>query len=376
MDYVNLEKLDARVSRLGFGCMRFPTTPEGEIDEPRATAMLKAAYDAGVNYFDTAHFYHNKTSETFLGRALKMFPRESFYLATKLPVALLNTLEEAKEIYEGQFVKLDTPYIDFYLLHAMNGERWKMVQETGILDFLIEQQKTGRIRHLGFSFHDSYEVFETMLTAREWDFCQIQFNYMDVDTQAGMKGYELAKRLGVPLIVMEPVKGGSLATLNEDTAAMLKAARPDQSIASWAMRWVGSLDNCKIILSGMSTEEQVADNLATYSPLEPLTAEEQAVIERVREAIRSKVFVGCTACRYCMPCPFGVNIPRNFSMMNHHAMYNDLGRVRWTIKDMKEEERADNCRSCGKCEAACPQQLPIRQKLAEIAAFAGEHQLV
>lgn len=376
MDYVNIEKLDARVSRLGFGCMRFPTTPEGKIDEPRAAAMLKTAYDAGVNYFDTAYFYHNNTSEPFLGKALKMFPRESFYLATKLPVAIINSLDEAKEIYEGQFVKLDTDYFDFYLLHAMNGERWKFVQETGILDFLIEQKKLGRIRRLGFSFHDSYEVFEQMITARDWDFCQIQFNYMDVDTQAGMKGYELAKKLGVPVIVMEPVKGGSLATLSDDVAAMLKAARPDKSIASWAMRWVGSLDNCKIILSGMSDEEQVNDNLATFSPLEPLSEDEQALIAKVRETIRSKVFVGCTACRYCMPCPFGVDIPRNFGMMNQYAMYNNLGRVRGTINGMKEEERAANCRSCGKCETACPQQLPIRAKLAEIAAFARENQLV
>ena len=368
MQYTTLEKLGARPSRLGFGCMRFPTTPEGAIDEPRAAAMLDRAYQAGVNYFDTAYFYHNHQSEAFLGRALKRYPRESFYLATKLPMAVIDSLEKAKEIFEGQFVSLQTEYFDFYLLHAMNGARYDQTVELGILDYLLEQQKAGRIRHLGFSFHDNYEAFERILTSRDWDFCQIQFNYMDVNVQAGMKGYELATRMGVPLIVMEPVKGGSLATLSDEVTAPLRAARPDKSVASWAMRWVGSLENCRVILSGMSDEAQVEDNLATFDAFEPLSEREQEIVREVREAIRSRTFVGCTGCRYCMPCPFGVDIPRNFRMMNEHAMYtNDRQRMA-TWKDMEADERADNCRRCGKCEQACPQALPIREKLAEIAA--------
>ena len=367
MEYTTLEKLDERVSRLGFGCMRFPTTPDGAIDEPRAAAMLKTAYDAGVNYFDTAYFYHNRTAEAFLGRALKMFPRESFKLATKLPVSLIDSLEKAKEIYEGQFVSLDTPYFDFYLLHALDGERWDAVLRMGILDFLLEEQKKGRIRHLGFSFHDDYAAFERILTYRDWDFCQIQFNYMDVDVQAGMKGYELAKSRGVPVVVMEPVKGGSLATLSEEITAPFKAAHPDWSVASWAMRWVASLNNCRIILSGMSDEAQVADNLATFSGENRLSEADQQVIAQVREAIRARVFVGCTACKYCMPCPFGVDIPRNFRMMNQFAMYSNERNLQGSWKGMEEKERASACQKCGKCEKACPQHLPIREKLAEIA---------
>ena len=367
MEYTTLEKLDERVSRLGFGCMRFPTTPDGAIDEPRAAAMLKTAYDAGVNYFDTAYFYHNRTAEAFLGRALKMFPRESFKLATKLPVSLIDSLEKAKEIYEGQFVSLDTPYFDFYLLHALDGERWDAVLRMGILDFLLEEQKKGRIRHLGFSFHDDYAAFERILTYRDWDFCQIQFNYMDVDVQAGMKGYELAKSRGVPVVVMEPVKGGSLATLSEEITAPLKAAHPDWSVASWAMRWVASLNNCRIILSGMSDEAQVADNLATFSGENRLSEADQQVIVQVREAIRARVFVGCTACKYCMPCPFGVDITRNFRMMNQFAMYSNERNLQGSWKGMEEKERASACQRCGKCEKACPQHLPIREKLAEIA---------
>ncbi|MBP3656183.1 MAG: aldo/keto reductase [Clostridia bacterium] len=367
MQYTTLEKLGACVSRLGFGCMRFPTTPEGKIDEPRAAAMLDTAYKAGVNYYDTAFFYHDKTSEEFVGRAMKAYPRESFYFATKMPMSLIESYEQGVEIYESQFVKLQTEYIDFYLLHALNAKSFAKAKDLGLIDFLVEQQKQGRIRYLGFSFHDSYEVFEEIINYRDWDFCQIQFNYMDVDVQAGMKGYELCKAKNVPLVIMEPVKGGSLATLSEDIAAMFKAERPEKSVASWAMRWVGSLDNCRVILSGMSTEEQVADNLDTFAEFEPLSEREQQVVANVREAIRARVFVGCTACKYCMPCPFGVDIPRNFRAMNDYAMYNNEGSLKWAWNNMNEAA-ASACRQCGKCEQVCPQQIPIREKLAQITA--------
>ena len=368
MEYSNLEKLHARPSRLGFGCMRFPLTPEGAIDEPRAAAMLDTAYRAGVNYFDTAYFYHDHKSEAFVGRALKAYPRDSFYLATKLPLAVIHSLDEARQIFEGQLATMQVEYFDFYLLHALNADRWHFTLESGILDFLLEQQREGRIRHLGFSFHDGYEVFEEILTHRAWDFCQIQLNYMDTEVQAGMRGYALATRLGVPVIVMEPVKGGSLATLSDDLTAPLRQARPERSVASWALRWVASLENCRIILSGMSDEMQLADNLATFSPLEPLSQQEQQVVASVREQIRARTFVGCTACRYCMPCPFGVDIPGNFRMMNEYAQYSNTRSLRYHWQDMEPAERADACRACGKCEAACPQGLPIRAKLAEIAA--------
>ena len=186
MQYNELEKLGERVSRLGFGCMRFPTTPEGGIDEPRAEAMLDSAYRAGVNYFDTAYFYHQHTGEAFVGRMMRKYPRDSFKLATKMPMSIVTSLDQAKEIFEGQLAALQTEYVDFYLFHALNGERWEQAKAMGIVGYLEEQQRAGRIRHFGFSFHDSYEVFEKILTEREWDFCQIQFNYMDTEIQAGM----------------------------------------------------------------------------------------------------------------------------------------------------------------------------------------------
>lgn len=360
-------KLDATPSRLGFGCMRLPTTPEGEIDEPRAEAMLLRAYERGVNYFDTAYFYHNHKSEAFVGRVLEKLPRDSFYLATKLPLSVVGTLEDAKRIFEEQLQNLRVERFDFYLFHAINGKRWREIQENGILDFVLEQQKKGRVGYVGFSFHDDYAAFEEILTGRTWDFCQIQFNYMDVDEQAGMKGYELATRLGVPLIVMEPVKGGNLAALPEEAAKVLREARPDKSLASWAMRWVASLENCRVILSGMTTEEQVEDNLATFEDLEPLSEKEKETVDAVRGLVRARQFVGCTGCRYCMPCPFGVDIPDNFQMMNGYAMYGNEARLKSWWKGFKPEERADACKRCGKCEAVCPQKLPIREKLAEIA---------
>jgi len=368
MEFVNIEKLDAKVSRLGFGCMRFPVTAEGVIDEPRALAMLDTAYKAGVNYFDTAYFYHNRTSEEFVGRALKAYPRESFYLATKLPMSLIESAEQAKEIYEGQFKTMQVEYFDFYLLHCLHTKNWKKVLDFGLIDFLLEEQKKGRIRRLGFSFHDNYEVFEEILTYRDWDFCQLQLNYMDTDVQAGLKGYELAKERGVPVIVMEPIKGGSLATLGEELCAPFKQMHPEWSVASWAMRWVAGLDNCKVILSGMSNEEQVADNLATFDSLKPLTDEEQQVVDKVRAMIEARTFVGCTNCKYCMPCPFGVDIPENFAMMNNFAKYSNEARLRVQWNEMEEGQRADKCRGCGKCETACPQGIAIRKKLHEIAA--------
>lgn len=369
MQYTTMEKLGVKVSRLGFGCMRFPTTPDGKIDEPRAAAMLDRAYKAGVNYFDTAYFYHSGESERFVGRAMKAYPRESFYLATKLPLSLIKTVEDAKRIFEEQLSKLQVEYFDFYLLHGINAEGFDRAVQSGVLDYVMELQKSGRVRHLGFSFHGKYEDFEKIITYREWDFCQIQLNYMDVENQQGVKGYELATKLGVPVVIMEPVKGGSLATLSDDIAASFKAERPDASVASWAMRWIGSLENCRVILSGMTTEEQLEDNLATFSAFEPLSEHEQETIAKVREEIKSRVFIGCTGCKYCMPCPAGVDIPRNFSMMNEFAMYNNKRHLDWVYNSsMKTEERAAACVKCGACEAACPQQLPIREKLAEIAA--------
>lgn len=367
MEYRTMEKINEKTSLLGFGCMRFPLLEDGSINEEEAFRMIDAAYQAGVNYFDTAYPYHGGASEPTVGRALARYPRESFRLATKLPIWAVNTLDDAKRIFEEQLERLQMEYVDFYLMHALNKEKWETVKRLGILDYCEELRKEGKIRHLGFSFHDSYEVFEEILTYYPWDFCQIQLNYMDKDTQATLKGVELAESLQIPLVVMEPVKGGFLASLPEDITAMLRAVRPKDSTASWALRYVGSFPNVKVILSGMSDEAQVEDNLKTFDKFEPLSEEEQKVIEDVAAALHARVQNGCTACRYCMPCPAGVNIPGCFSIWNEYHVYNnkEVLKRKWS-KEIAEAEKAKNCIKCGKCEQVCPQEISIRENLARL----------
>lgn len=359
-----MEKLGVKTSLLGFGCMRFPTTADGKIDEPMAEQMLDKAIAAGVNYIDTAYPYHNGESEPFVGRVLQKYERDSFYLATKLPIWKVEKLEDVDTILEEQLTRLRTDYIDFYLMHAMNKERWDAMLKMGVVKRLEELKEEGKIRYLGFSFHDTYEAFEEMLNYRDWDFCQIQLNYMDANEQAGLKGYELTVQKQVPLIIMEPVKGGTLAAFGQDIAEMFHAHDREASIASFALRWVGSLPNVKVILSGMSTMEQVEDNLRTFGQFSPLTKEESKTVDEVVAILNSRVQNGCTACRYCMPCPFGVDIPGTFRTWNAYHMYQNYKIVKYRWEQMEESARPKNCARCGKCEQACPQKLHIRDDLA------------
>lgn len=369
MEKRKMEKLGAETSLLGFGCMRFPMTAEGRIDEPEAERMLDRAYAAGVNYFDTAYPYHGGESERVVGRVMKKYDRSTFYLATKLPCWNVKTLEDVDKLFDEQLQKLQTDYIDFYLMHALNKDRFREMKELGCIERLEQLKAEGRIRNLGFSFHDDYEAFETIINYRDWDFCQIQLNYMDTLEQAGMKGYELTERKNVPLVIMEPVKGGSLAAFPEDITEMYRSLDSSASIASFALRWVGSLPNVKVVLSGMSTMAQLEDNLKTFEKFQPLSEEEQATIDRVVALINSRVRNGCTGCRYCMPCPAGVDIPQNFRIWNTYHMYRNYNMVKdgWE-KHLGDEHKAKNCIKCGKCEQACPQKLAIRADLEKVQA--------
>lgn len=362
-----LEKLGIETSLLGFGCMRFPTLSNGSIDEIEAEKMIDCAIERGVNYIDTAYPYHNGDSEPFVGKVLDKYDRDSYYLATKLPAWQIKSLDHAKELFEEQLQRLHKDYIDFYLLHALDLESWNKMVDMGVVEFCEQLKAEGKIRYLGFSFHDSYSVFEEILNYREWDFCQIQLNYMDVEEQAGIKGYELTEKMGIPLIIMEPVKGGSLAAYPEDITNIFYSVDKDASIASWALRWVGTLPNVKVILSGMSTMEQVEDNLKTFEHFKPFNEIEQKTVKKVVDTLHSRVKNGCTGCAYCMPCPAGVNIPRNFSIWNKYHVYGNKETVKraWSV-ELADEQKASQCIECGTCEEACPQKILIRENLKAV----------
>lgn len=369
MEKRKMKKLAVETSLLGFGCMRFPLTKEGKIDEQEAEKMLDKAIEGGVNYIDTAYPYHNGESELVVGRILQKYDRDSFYLATKLPVWLVNDLSDVDRYFNEQLDKLQTDFVDFYLMHAMNKERWDKMLRMGCVKRLEELKAEGKIKYLGFSFHDSYEVFEEILDYRDWDFCQIQLNYMDAQEQAGLRGYRLSESKEVPLIIMEPVKGGSLAAFSDDIMDKFKALDSNASAASFALRWVGSLPNVKVILSGMSTMEQVEDNLKTFTDFKPLSEEEMATVNEVTAILRGRVQNGCTGCRYCMPCPAGVDIPGCFNVWNHYHVYRNYDSVKWKWEEeISDGHQAKNCIKCGKCEKVCPQKISIRQDLEKVQA--------
>ncbi|MEG0963585.1 MAG: aldo/keto reductase [Lachnospiraceae bacterium] len=366
MEIRRIEKLRTNTSLLGFGCMRFPMTSEGSIDEIRAEKMIDMAYEAGVNYFDTAYTYHEKSSEPFVGKVLDKYDRKSYYLATKLPVWMIETKEDVRKIFEEQLERLHKDYVDFYLLHALDKERWEKTKTLKIIETCEELLKEGKIKHLGFSFHDDYEVFEEILTSRNWDFCQIQYNYMDTKEQAGDKGYALAEKLGVPFIIMEPVRGGSLAGFSKDIEEQFHKLDKNASMASYALRWVASHSNVKVVLSGMSTEEQVVDNLKTFVGFRPLNLQEQDTIEQTVTTLKARVQNGCTGCAYCMPCPEGVNIPKSFHLWNQYHIYQKYQTIKNGWENMEEKERPFNCIQCGKCETVCPQHISIREDLQKV----------
>ena len=377
MEKRRFEKLGIDVSLLGFGCMRFPTGPDRKIDQVLAEQMMDKAIAAGVNYIDTAYPYHGGESETFVGKVLKKYPRDSFYLATKLPCWFINDVKDVDKYFNEQLQKLQVDHVDFYLMHAMNKGSWDKMVELGVPERLEELKAEGKIRFLGFSFHDDYPAFEEIINYKDWDFCQIQLNYMDTEEQAGIKGYKLAEEKGVPLTIMEPIKGGSLANFSQDIMDVFHAVKPGVSAASIALRYVATMPNILTVLSGMSTMDQVEDNLKTFTDFEPMEEKEYQAIEKVKEIMNSRIQNGCTGCRYCMPCPFGVDIPGNFSCWNRYHMYQNYNVVNWQWENMgREGKQAKNCKECGKCEKACPQHLAIREDLKKVQADLDKKEMI
>ena len=355
---------------LGFGMMRLPRLKAqgAEIDLAEAERMFRRALEAGVNYFDTAYFYHNGLSEKCVGSVLSKIPRDSFYLADKMPVRALRKEADVKRIWEEQLAKCKVDYFDFYLLHNLNRDRWEDVKKFHVYEFLKERQKEGKIRKLGFSFHDEPEVLKTIADAHDWDFAQIQLNYLDWTLYRSKEQYEILTERSIPVVVMEPLRGGALASLNAEANKVFKAADPNVSPASWAFRFAGSLPNVICVLSGMTKMEHLEDNIKTFTDFKALDDRERAVIENALAAYRKTGAIPCTACRYCTPCPVGVAIPRIFGLYNHYKVTGNHMQFRMIYDKLSEDERASACIQCGACLKKCPQKINIPEELAKIDA--------
>lgn len=361
------------LSILGFGCMRFPTK-NGNVDEERSIALIRECIHKGINYFDTAYFYNGGKSETILGKALSGGYREKVKIATKLPPFMVSKLDGAKKILSTQLGKLQTDYIDYYLLHMLsNKAEFDRMKNLGVIDWLQGLKEEGIIKNLGFSFHGSKTDFEEIITIYPWDFCQIQYNYMDVNNQAGKSGLMLAHSLGIPVIVMEPLRGGRLANrLPKEVLKEFNSYKKERSPVEWALRWIWNHPEVTVVLSGMSNEDQLEENVQIAGDaLEgSLTDEEHAIFDRVMEIMHEKTKIPCTGCGYCMPCPFGVNIPGCFTVYNDKFLLNEKrNKVIYirTLGGLSEKAAfASKCTECGKCEKNCPQHIEIRKELKRV----------
>lgn len=377
MQYRNFGKLDWQPSALGFGAMRLPILNDdaAQINEPLAMAMIRHAIDHGVNYVDTAWPYHKGMSEPFLAKALADGYRTKVKLATKMPTWLIKSLDDCDTYLDQQLERLQTDTIDFYLLHALHAERWHALRDLNVTAWAEKQIAAGKIGHIGFSFHDKYEAFQEIIDDYDnWLFCQIQYNFMDVDEQAGAKGLHYAAERGLAVVIMEPLRGGKLAKNPPPppVAALWAQAPIQRTPADWALQWLWNQPEVSLILSGMSTLQQVEENIASAekSASSCLTADELALVEQVRAAYQTLMPIPCTACEYCLPCPQGVAIPRIFGIYNEAIMYDDAKGAREAYLNwMDAKERADLCVECRQCEEQCPQAIEIVDWLKQAHAM-------
>ncbi len=371
MQYRKFGKTNEEVSILGFGCMRFPQI-DGKIDELETTKMVRYAIDNGVNYIDTAYPYHNGESELVVGRILKDGYREKVKLATKLPSWNIKTREDMDRILDEQLGKLQTDHVDFYLVHALDKTLWENMVKNDIFSFLDSVKKSGKVKYIGFSFHDKLEVFKEIIDAYDWDFTQIQYNYLDEDYQAGTEGLEYAHSKGMGVIIMEPLRGGKLVNnLSGDILDIVNTATVKKTPASWAFKFLYDRKEIGIVLSGMSSMEQVLDIIRICNEegkANTMTQEEKHIIEKLRDTFKSKIKVNCTACAYCMPCPAGVDIPTCFELLNSASMFDAVEYVKDNgYKHITSENKdASRCIECGSCESVCPQHIQIIQKLKDV----------
>ncbi|MDR2352096.1 MAG: aldo/keto reductase [Deltaproteobacteria bacterium] len=396
-----------KISLLGFGCMRFPLMSSAEnfysaqVDETASIRMLDRAFESGVNFFDTAYIYHSGMSEVIMGKALKRHNRAEYFISTKMPTLLKPTLEQAKKIFSEQLERCQTDYFDYYLLHGVTSTQTikQVYEESGVLEYLLQEKSAGRIRNLGFSFHGDKECLEYLLSQPiDWDIALVQLNYHDLLREYRPPNWltaqlavpappnwilERMSQTNIPLMVMEPLLGKRLSKLTRKALAILQADQPDVSAASWAFRYVASIPNVAVVLSGMTLMEHLEDNIKTFSPLNPITAREITVLQRALDFFVNPFIISCTACGYCMPCPSGVDIPAVFSHYNDcidneiipkGALDADSERAREAYlveyhRSVPELRQAERCTGCNKCVPKCPQMIPVSTEIARLAKY-------
>ncbi|HHW30588.1 MAG TPA: aldo/keto reductase [Clostridiaceae bacterium] len=385
MKYRKFGKLNYEVSALGFGLMRLPTygtdAPAGkeasDVVEDEAIRMIRYAIDHGINYIDTAYPYHNGQSEKILGKVLRDGYRNKIMLATKSPVWLLKEAKDFNRLLDEQLERLQTDYIDFYLFHALSKDRWEdIILKMNIIERAEAAKKAGKIKHLGFSFHDELDVFIKIIDSYDkWDFCQIQLNYMDIENQAGIEGLKYAASKGLAVVIMEPLLGGKLANPPEDIRAVFDRSNIKRSPACWGLQWLWNLPEVSVVLSGMSNMQQLQENIASAnnSGIGALTQEELEIVNTVRQKYNERAAIPCTGCSYCMPCPNNVNIPENFRIYNKSTIYGDIASARGEYNNLiKEAEHAGQCAQCKLCEEKCPQKIPISGWMTKINSDLGK----
>ncbi|MBB6480408.1 aldo/keto reductase [Spirochaeta isovalerica] len=391
MQYRQLGKIDFKVSALGFGAMRLPSMKnplDPRVDEKEAIRMIRHAIDSGVNYIDTAWPYHLGASEKILGKALLDGYREKVFLVTKLPMFLVNKQEDFGKYFHAQLEKLQTDYVDCYLFHALNEKNFNKVKDFELIKEMEKERDAGRIRNIGFSFHDTLPVFKKIIDFYDWDLTQIQYNYLDTTVQAGEEGLKYAAEKGMAVTIMEPLKGGMLAKPPKEARKLLEASSVKRTPVDWALQYLWNLPEVSVVLSGMSTGEQLEQNLesAEKSGIGKLTEEENGTINSIISIYREKILVPCTACQYCMPCPAGVNIPENFALANSANMkpetlwdrimlfntkrkYRKLASNKVKVNKTVPDGNASLCIECGKCLSHCPQTIAIPDELKKVHQF-------
>lgn len=365
MQYRKFTNDNLKVSLLGFGCMRFPVIDgdNSKIDEKLSEEMLEYAIGRGVNYIDTAYNYHGGNSEAFVGNFLKKNNlRDKIYLASKSPVWLVEEYDDFEKLLDEQLEKLQTDYIDFYLLHSLHKKVYDKIESLNVFKFLDEAKKKGKIKYAGFSFHDELPLFKKIIDAYPWDFCLIQLNYMDTEMQAGLKGLEYAASKGIDVVIMEPIKGGKLASPSEEIKEIWSKNEIERTPAEWALRWLFNYEEISLVLSGMSTLNHVKENIRIANEGSPnsLTDKELSLISQVKEVYIEKVKVGCTSCEYCQPCPTDVAISDIFGLYNNMYVYDTVENSKKSYKQLVENSKdVSKCVECGACEQICPQHLKV-----------------